>query len=402
MKRRQLHSPVLVIDPKSAEGRVIANATTKPSIYGKRAKPLISKYPKAYRVESKYFETFFRGVVEEVKQPLDPKELRRLLAMATFSSPMEMKIESKDIFVTDLINGFHVYLAGCLFLRSLYIHFTDDKERGTEFALNAIKELEAWKYWPFYLDITENRRVMDTLYWLKRRIPNSSKEKIREMLDEFYFYSLKTQERIESDVEINHTILEEFAKHIRRIIRHKPLWAIFQNDYSNLLAIFGSTLQSSDIPMSRIDNKTSDHIAVLLQHPCEADQLEKAKVMLERGVQVERPLGKLFVNDQEFSLFRWVEGTRLDKINEVTIWEAYGRFIRFAHKNGIAINDAAGRNAIWNGKEVIGIDFEHTWISKEAVPLEWADRRPAIQRIKNELSNETHLYRAFRKGYDSY
>ena len=67
--------------------------------------------------------------------------------------------------------------------------------------------------------------------------------------------------------------------------------------------------------MSRIDNKTSDHIAVLLQHPCEADQLEKAKVMLERGtVEV---TWKLFVNDQEFSLFRWVEGTRLDKINEV-------------------------------------------------------------------------------------
>ena len=55
-----------------------------------------------------------------------------------------------------------------------------------EFALNAIKELGKHGNTGHFIDITENRRVMDTLYWLKRRIPNSSKEKL-EMLDEFFF-----------------------------------------------------------------------------------------------------------------------------------------------------------------------------------------------------------------------
>ena len=42
-----------------------------------------------------------------------------------------------------------------------------------------------------------------------------------------FFLFFKTQERIKAMLD-NHTILEEFAKHIRRIIRHKPLWAIFK------------------------------------------------------------------------------------------------------------------------------------------------------------------------------
>lgn len=399
MKRTQLRSPARIIDPNSAEGSVIAG-TTKPSIYGQRARPLISRYPKAYKVQSKHFEAFFKELVKDAKEPLDSKELRRLLAIAVTPKPMKIETETKYLGISDSTR-FHVYLAGCLFLRSLYLQFADNKELAALFALNAIKTIESWEYWPFELDIKNELRVG----WLQRSIPNSNEQEVRRMLEEFYFYPLRGDQKIESEVAINPNILEKFAKRFRTIMKYDPLWIIYPHTNFNIYGIFGESLENSDLSAYQPENKTftKNHIAVLLQHPCEADQLEKAKVMLERGVQVENPLGRLFVDSLEFSLFGWVVGTRLDKIKDEKVWEAYGRFIRFAHNNGIAIDDAAGRNAIWNGTEIIGIDFEHTWISKEAKPLKWPDRRPAVQRIRSELSGDLfYLYNAFRRGYDKY
>lgn len=137
--------------------------------------------------------------------------------------------------------------------------------------------------------------------------------------------------------------------------------------------------------------------------------------MLERGVQVAKPLGRLFIDDMEFALFQWVVGKRLDSLYfnaakkeiEITpegkaVWEAYGRFVRFCHNNGIALDDAAGRNAIWNGISITGIDFEHTWISKDVTVLGWADRRTAVERIRRELGGALMpLYQAFRIGYNA-
>ncbi len=355
-----------------------------------------------YSAQTTEFAEFFRELVKDAKQPLDPAELRRLMAIGLISKPPnDIAIEAAGREI--VIRGLHKYLAGCIFLRSVYLHYNGDSEKANDFSLNAIGNIEKWKYWPFELDLTNMERSISAFHALAHFIPGSNPREIGGMLAAFYAVEGQ-QTEIQSDVNINPAVLDALAIYIRQRKKDDLLWSIFPYAFDNSYAVLGNTLSDSHIGTCDIETKfTSDHIAVLLQHPCEADHLEKAKLMLDRGVRVERPLGRLLIDEMQFSLFQWVPGQKLDHMyGAADVWEAYGRFVRSCHNNGIALDDAAGRNAIWNGREITGIDFEHTWFSEEAKPLEWADRRKGIERIRTELGYDFKpVYAAFRKGYDA-
>lgn len=143
----------------------------------------------------------------------------------------------------------------------------------------------------------------------------------------------------------------------------------------------------------------SGHVAVIATYPWEADHLEKAREMAERGARVVEPVGRILLDESEFALFGWTNGKRLIYIDDPATWEAYGRYIRFCHEHGIAIEDAAGRNALLNGREITGLDFEHTWLREDGKPLTDDERRPTIEKIAVDLQGSAHLYRAFCSGY---
>jgi len=190
----------------------------RPGIYERPQRPLIDRYSKAYRVQSKDFEEFFRELIKDAKQPLDRAELRRLLAIGVSNKPAHIHIDEH----WSVSGGLHIYLAGCLFLRSLYLHYTGDADKAIKFALNAIRFLDMWKYWPFELDLTNTGRLTHMLNVLEGRIPESSSREIKEMLEAFY--NVSRDRKIQSEVEINPDVLEALAQRIRRRVVLDPLW----------------------------------------------------------------------------------------------------------------------------------------------------------------------------------
>jgi tRNA A-37 threonylcarbamoyl transferase component Bud32 len=146
---------------------------------------------------------------------------------------------------------------------------------------------------------------------------------------------------------------------------------------------------------------TENHVAVIAMYPWEADHLLKAEEIARRGVQVAKPLGRLFTGELEFALFQWVNGSCISTAGSSAAWDAYGRVMRFCHEHGIAVDDAAGRNALWNGSEIMLIDFEHTWLREDGRALTERERKCSLARITNELREKTDLMRAFLRGYET-
>jgi len=141
--------------------------------------------------------------------------------------------------------------------------------------------------------------------------------------------------------------------------------------------------------------------AAILMFPWEADHIAKAKEMLKRGIEVARPVAKVIKCGIEFGIFEWVKGSVLSHIEDAKVWEEYGKILRSAHEVGIVLDDAAGRNALWDGKKITLIDFEHTWFikGKHALPEEF--RVSGLRRVLMELSNKKNicLLSAFERGY---
>jgi|GEM_PF-2991090 len=141
--------------------------------------------------------------------------------------------------------------------------------------------------------------------------------------------------------------------------------------------------------------------AAILMFPWEADHITKAKEMLKRGLEVARPAAKVIKCGIEFGIFEWVRGNVLSHIEDAKVWEAYGKTLRAAHEVGIVLDDAAGRNAIWDGKKITLIDFEHTWFVRERGPVSDELRSPGLRRVLMELSSKKNvsLLSAFEQGY---
>jgi len=140
--------------------------------------------------------------------------------------------------------------------------------------------------------------------------------------------------------------------------------------------------------------------AAILMCPWEADHLEKAGEMLVRGLDVARPLAKIISSGIEFGIFEWVQGEPLNMVEETLAWMEYGKILRRAHELGIVLEDAAGRNAMWDGKKITLIDFEHTWFMSRGEEVGVSDQTNGLRRVLTELSRrDPKLLWAFESGY---
>jgi hypothetical protein len=141
--------------------------------------------------------------------------------------------------------------------------------------------------------------------------------------------------------------------------------------------------------------------AAVAMYPWEADHLEKARIMAKRGISVARPLGRIFAGETELGIFEWVVGDRLDHLPDLKAWRAFGKVLKRCHERGIKSDDAAGRNAIWTGRSVKLLDFEHTTLKREAKPIQKHERECSLGRVREELElrRDPELLRSFEKGY---
>jgi len=377
----------------------------RPSIYGRPKKSLFSKYFVGHEGDYETFAKFFRKFVKKEKpgQRIGKSELCRLISSNGFTA-----------FTTICGTHFHRILAGTLLVRDLYLEYENpDQTKATEFALNFSKvNIEDC---PF----VRPQEIEEVSSNIGCHIGNGEKTPMIEHKLK-YFIPREEKREVESNFYVDCCILEKLADGLedrfgkgRSSFEHPilvpKLVAVLDN---NLHSSFFVQLKEGDIRftpfahqeisyINGVDIPGGNKISVRMIYPWEADELEKAEVIAGRGVNISKPLGRLFINDIEFGLFEWIPGRTLDKLKDPAVWEAYGRVVRFCHEQGIALDDAAGRNAVWTGQEIRLIDLEHTWLAEEARKLPYRQRAPALQRIKNETQGHKELTDAFMRGYRS-
>ena len=144
-----------------------------------------------------------------------------------------------------------------------------------------------------------------------------------------------------------------------------------------------------------------EHYVLINMYPWEADHIEKAREIQRRGISVAEPIGKVFMGEYEFAVFQWVHGDVLSSNLDSDVWKKYGQVVRKCFENGINLEDAAGRNAVWTGEKITLIDFEHTRLNQENKPISQEERNYVLQKIEAELYNYPEVFSAFMSGYEN-
>jgi hypothetical protein len=150
----------------------------------------------------------------------------------------------------------------------------------------------------------------------------------------------------------------------------------------------------------KMANKGRETFSAILMHPWEADHLEKAREMGGRGLSVARPSARVVVSGAEFGLFGWAGGRTLERVKDANAWVEFGKTVRAAHERGIALDDAAGRNALWDGEGITLIDFEHTWLNHSGEPLGRGDRMRGLLNVSLDKATTGKRLEAFEHGYN--
>jgi len=203
---------------------------------------------------------------------------------------------------------------------------------------------------------------------------------------------------VETSFEIRQDLLDGLATLLHNKFEEYSGPFFYPHFSCRLAAVFADELYESYYYHEDIE-KADNPMSVIAMYPWEADILLKAQEMINRGIPVAKPLGRLFVGEIEFALFEWVKGRTLLGSEDESIWKAYGQVLRCCHERGVALDDAAGRNAIWTGKEIGLIDLEHTYLDVDAKPLGVKIRKNSILRIKEELRKSGGTLDAFMRGY---
>lgn len=229
---------------------------------------------------------------------------------------------------------------------------------------------------------------------------------------------------VNSTLPISEDVLDEVSSFVRLTVARDVSFILsypfFSGTRSRLVAILGQDVKSSfyvsQDALAQVssfsgeklghvtalgDQLNEEHIAMVLMYPWEACHIKKALEMQKRGIRVVDPLGTILVDELEFALFGWVKGTTLHKSEDQTLWHMYGKLIRTCHDRGIAVGDAAGRNVIWTGKDLVALDFEHTWFMPSVFSVPSKYRSNHLSRIEEELSETPRLYRSFIEGYSN-
>lgn len=201
--------------------------------------------------------------------------------------------------------------------------------------------------------------------------------------------------------------LKEFGGFVNREYG-KGIKSFFYHPYmtQRLSAILGREVvgnpAGSEIGLAEKEvNGGGKAFSAIIIYPWEADHLGKAREMARRGLEVARPAARVIACGIEFALFGWAKGERLDNVRDAKAWEEFGKTVRAAHERGVALEDAAGRNAMWDGRKVTLIDFEHTWMNRSGKPLGSKDRMNTLDRIVfAEGLGEDRMLEAFERGYN--
>ncbi|VVC01142.1 Uncharacterised protein [uncultured archaeon] len=172
---------------------------------------------------------------------------------------------------------------------------------------------------------------------------------------------------------------------------------VFKSKYHNI--IVANPLAQPDGPGETMCNIRADSSSMVAigAYPWDADHLQKAKELSARGILTAKPLGRLFAGEIELALFSWVPGIPVRDAG-TDAWIAYGEVMRKCHERGVFLNDAAGRNAMWDGKITL-IDYEHTYFSEEIRPLSEDERYHSLARIAIDVEDFDNKRKAFEKGY---
>jgi len=348
---------------------------------------------------------------------MDPSELCRLLSHVIDLGTEGWDVEDKEVPIVSS-------LAGLLLLRDIYLDIFKDGKKATNFALEYYNQCRSnidMGMFPFFVirgpDLikyiaTQIRTVLMGFSGEKKaaQIKEEDMESIIRKLN--YFYNPPHAEGIETTIYIDCCVLQFFAEKIRAEEGNLIFHPIYM---SNLRAVLGDNSHNSffvkfdgeyhfvpfahpELSYTNGAELPGNLVSAIIMYPWEADHLLKAEEMTARGIPVAKPLGRLFVDEFEFGLFQWVRGQTLSSKREPPAWEAFGRLVRLCHERGVAIDDAAGRNAIWTDNGIKLIDFEHTWLKREPISLSEKERSVALERVEEE---DKTLFEAFMRGYKS-
>ncbi|MBD3210808.1 hypothetical protein GF318_05485 [Candidatus Micrarchaeota archaeon] len=386
--------------------------------------------PFPFRKEETSFqrgERFMRHFLENEKMehPMDAGEMHRGycsaraggLGVVNVRVPFRSFLDENEGIGMD---GF-TYAQNVLILRDLFLCFEKDSGKATTLALDGMKELCSDRTFPTkvlmhqpHLSEILASSILVTLYKHGYAMPDYPEviEKVFSSLKNYLPPASQLETGVSSDVPLNPDVARAFSRYVRANYSA----GLFDYPYFHVRAeaLLGDSLQNSFsiglsdlVPFSegcgirRVtevgDIVNGNSLVAVGTHPWEASPLDKAREIQRRGIAVCGPRGTLLVDEMEFSLFSWVSGKRLDTVGDKRIWELYGRTIRNCHERGIMLNDAAGRNAIWTGKEVVLIDFEHTVVTRKPRELTSQEREESLARVDACTFNGE--WQAFLKGY---
>jgi hypothetical protein len=372
-------------------------------------------YPKAADavISREMFLRFYRefAAAAGLEKSPDIYDLHAYVALACGSRP---HAEAMNLEVSDgsfVAIPFMKALAGAIALRSIFLDSCPDREGADAFVEKHFFDIAKRGGLPYQrpdlIEVAPDSILLSIDSELRfgsvRKI-DKTRARIRKMFSRYY--SNPRIRSIASEIPVAGAVLEEFAN----AGRAKGPYGMFTYPkfVTRLRSVFGATPDESLFEVSNfgmyemnlLGDISEDHVAVIGMYPWEADHIEKAMEMAKRGIPVCEPLGRLFLDELEFALFRWVPGTNLEQLRDVKAWAEYGKTLRMCHERGVMLNDAAGRNAITGERGITLIDFEHTVLTREVRRLTDNELEPSLSKIEFELKQRKgRLLDAFMRGY---
>jgi len=403
----------------------------RPKIYRRPRAPLFEKHLNASEVNVKQFNKFFEEFVRKTKIPKNPDtfDLHALVAKTmwgTKGSSLNISISREKEYWRETL-AFPKLLALAIILRDYLQDDGINEKEATEIAMNVFEGVEQGAF-------TKMGRVF--LYEsLDGEVTGRTPDKIWEVVLELVMGVWREKEeypgpelmeglhsrlvqqtlmdwRTCSDYRFEMRDLGEtselgdllgFLDFVSEQWGHKKFFTYPSG--GRLKAILGDEFVPApgEYEIEGIEKRVehgAKAFAAILMQPWEADHLAKAKEMIKRGIGVAKPIARLIHCGIEFGIFEWVKGEPLSGVEDTMAWEEYGKTLRRAHELGIVLDDAAGRNAIWDGEKITLIDFEHTWFMPRGRGVEIGDQTNGLLRVLTELSRKDgKLLLAFESGY---
>ncbi|MFH1221845.1 MAG: hypothetical protein V1492_02035 [Candidatus Micrarchaeota archaeon] len=391
----------------------------RPSIFVPEKKPLIRSYlDNKHQFDKARLRQFAAKLLETAKprDPLDIPEINRCIAKSFEScsindSFLEVSIASRHQFMARSAYA-NVLVASLLIAYDVFSHCGLDENKVLDAAVETVSSLIKDDDLPFQR--VRGKRTFTSGNWLNALYNSkdchealSGHSNPRELFAKLYNRYCEVSQRFDfqSDVGFSEAAVLHLQQHVREMFSFE---SPIMYPYFRLRLIAAMTENSfvsgKDFDDDRKYRESSltireGSMALIAMFPWEADHLEKAKEMAARGIPVAKPVGRMFVDDFEIALFKWVEGKSLMHLLDRGLYERYGALVRECHDKGIMLMDPAPRNVNWTGRRLVLFDFEHVFFTEQARPLTKEQREKSLESMEWELTDGLHD--AFLRGYKS-